>query len=206
MKTRVHFFLMVALFCFFCQVNGYTVPIGSKKETPSITYNNYTWRQFNMKYPSTWRLSVDKSVQGSHTIHLENKDNRPIKVTFSMIDNVSKFTKKYQVKPNLAAFAFAFPTMKKILKNNIGNVTVSLNQIQIGDNSAAGVVLMSPLSVESKDFIAIQGFALVKNKLSLAGMIMTEGVKGQIFTNRHYFKAVAEAYGILNSVTIRRRS
>lgn len=178
----------------------------SKKKARSapVKLQTFRWRQFSMSYPSNWKIVSDNKNKSQNMIRLENQGERPIYIVMTLIANVADFTKKYREKQNLAAFTYGFSGLRHLLKSKAERTTVALNEVQIGRYTGYGAMLMSPTGKNNK-FFAAQSFALIKNKLSVAGMVLTEGVQGQIFTQDEYYQQIKQAYAVLKSIKINRR-
>ncbi len=172
-----------------------------KKSSEKVQEKRYDWKGFSMTYPTTWKIMQNETVKGIRMIRLEVKQPRPVIMVFSLLPKSSHLSEKYKAKPNLAAFSIAYPTFKKLLGGNTKNLMVMLNQIRIGRYMGYGAALMSPLSEKGR-FVSAQSYIATRKQFTVMGMIMTEGKRGQLFTDKSYYKLVNSAYEVLRSIRI----
>lgn len=182
-----------------------TVPppnISAPTASVSATTTKYVWKQFEIEYPTSWKKEVDSDEEDTQILRLVSKSTTPLMLLLTILPNAPAPDKTYLEAPALAALAHAYPVATQAAGTK-DNITVSYNEVQLGDGPAAATLLTLPTG-KGKKFVSTHAFTSVRNGAMVLGIILTIGQEGLVIEEPGYHKAVAEVYAMLRSIRIKK--
>jgi hypothetical protein len=169
--------------------------------SPDLTKSQYSWQQFELAYPSSWKIDLENDENGTHTLRVA-PTNASLKVliVLGLSPSAPPPDQKYKEVPALAGLAFAYPSTAQAADNK-GKGLLSYCEVQLGSGPAPATQISWPTK-DGKLFISTLGFTLLRHGAMVGGILTTSGQVGQVNEDPAYHKAIAEAYGILRSLRI----
>ncbi len=184
---------MCLIWCFICL----TFSVSSAQEL-------YEWQHTTFQYPQHWKIVVDEG-DDLRQAKLLPKDRDDVSLLFSIFREFPKPDKTYKTMPVKASVSLGVGLALK-LAGETGEQAIALHygriELSTGSSVSARFTIMPP---ETKTFHTLECFHLYNEKSGGGGMglVLTQGVRGQVIEDQQYIQYIQEAYEIVRSFVIR---
>jgi len=168
------------------------------------TDKSYTWKGFELTYPSGWNLSQEKDIPELGRVVVLTQSKQSLEVTIALADKLSgDDAKKDKATPATLAMAFGMPMALKLAGKNESAISITYGNIVLSNSRVLSTRFTVALP-NIPDVYNFECFSTTSGNKLFVGAIQSSSKKGHVpEDNASYRKAFQEAYQIVKSVTVK---
>lgn len=164
----------------------------------------YEWKHTSFQYPNHWKIVADEG-DDVRQVRLMPNDRDDVSLLFSLFGEFPEPDEKYNAMPVQASVSFGLGLALK-LAGEAGERAIALHygniELSNGSFMSARFTIMPP---EADTFHMLESFHAYNAESGggFMGMVMTQGLRGQLIDDLRYIQYINEAYEIVRSLVIR---
>ncbi len=164
----------------------------------------YEWKHTTFQYPNHWKVVVEEG-DDVRQVKLMPNDRDDVSLLFSIFGEFPEPDEAYNTMPVQASVSFGLgPALK--LAGEAGERAIALHyghiELSNGSSMSARFTIMPP---EVDMFYMLECFHdyNAESGGAFMGMVLTQGLRGQLIDDLRYIQYINEAYEIVRSLAIR---